>query len=85
MRNKDNLTPLHSACVGGNKEVVQYLVEELKCDVGEFLCACMVHVTTKVYLQANKKISSDYKGSCVRWVGQWDYALNSVQVIHIKV
>ena len=35
MRDKDNRTPLHWACVEGHKEVVQYLVVEGKCDVGE--------------------------------------------------
>ncbi len=27
--------PLHWACEGGSKDMVQYLVEELKMDVGE--------------------------------------------------
>ncbi len=35
VRDKDNRTPLHYACVEGSKDVVQYLVEELKMDVGE--------------------------------------------------
>ncbi len=35
VRDKDNRTPLHWACSGGSKDVVQYLVEELKMDVGE--------------------------------------------------
>ncbi len=35
VRDKDNRTPLHLACKGGSKDVVQYLVEELKIDVGE--------------------------------------------------
>ncbi len=30
-----NTTPLHYACEGGSKDVVQYLVEELKMDLGE--------------------------------------------------
>ncbi len=34
-RDKNNKTPLHWACEGGNEDVVQYLVEEIKCDVGE--------------------------------------------------
>ena len=38
VKDKTHLTPLHWACVGGNKETVQYLVEELKCDVGESVC-----------------------------------------------
>ena len=49
MKDKDNWTPLHSACRRGSKEVVQYLVEEQKCDVGELIqgivngvvCACI--------------------------------------------
>ncbi len=35
MRDKDNMTPLHCACKRGSKDVVVYLVEEVKCDVGE--------------------------------------------------
>ena len=35
VRNKGDQTPLHLACVGGYIEVVQYLVEVLKVDVGE--------------------------------------------------
>ena len=37
VRDKDNFTPLLYACEYGNKELVQYLVGELKCDVGEFV------------------------------------------------
>ena len=37
MRDKNNKTPLHYAYVGGSKDVVQYLVEELKIDVGEII------------------------------------------------
>ena len=36
VRDKQNSTPLHEACCCGRKEVVKYLVEELKCDVGEY-------------------------------------------------
>ena len=36
VRDKDNKTPLHWACEGGNTDVVQYLVEQLKMDVGEY-------------------------------------------------
>ena len=32
-RNADSL--IHFACEGGHKEIVQYLVETLKCDVGK--------------------------------------------------
>ncbi len=35
VRDKYNRTPLHCACEGGSKHVVQYLVEEAKCYVGE--------------------------------------------------
>ncbi len=34
MRGEDNKTPLHYACKRGSKNLVQYLVEEVKCDVG---------------------------------------------------
>ena len=30
-----NRTPLHNACAGGSIQVVKYLVEECKVDVGE--------------------------------------------------
>ena len=40
MRDKANLTALHCACLDGRKELVQYFVEELKCDVGEIIGAC---------------------------------------------
>ena len=35
VRGDGNATALHWACIGGNKETVQYLVEELKCDISE--------------------------------------------------
>ncbi len=35
VRDKDNMTPLQRACMWGKKDVVQYLVEERKIDVGE--------------------------------------------------
>ncbi len=37
VRDKDNKTPLHWACGGGSIDVVQYLVEEKKMDVGEII------------------------------------------------
>ena len=37
VRDKDNKTPLHWACVRGSKDVVQYLVEERKMDLGEII------------------------------------------------
>ena len=47
VRGQYNSTPLHYACLGGKKEIVQYLVEKLKCDIGEslrvvvFVCTCI--------------------------------------------
>ncbi len=35
VRDKDNMTPLHYACLVGRKDVVQHLLEEGKTDVGE--------------------------------------------------
>ena len=35
VRDKNNKTPLHWACWGGSIDTVQYLVEEVKMDVGE--------------------------------------------------
>ena len=37
VRDKDNQTPLHIACNSGSIEVVRYLVEERKRDIGELL------------------------------------------------
>ncbi len=31
-----NMTPLHYACWGGDKEVVQYLIQELGCSTGKY-------------------------------------------------
>ncbi len=31
----DNSTPLHNACLGGRKEMVQYLKEEVGCSTGK--------------------------------------------------
>ena len=39
MRDNFNKTILHNACSGGSLPVVQYLVEEVKCDVGESVSA----------------------------------------------
>ncbi len=35
VRGKFNYTPLHWACVGGYKDIVQFLVEVGKCNIGE--------------------------------------------------
>ena len=37
MRGDNDSTPLQFACWGGNLELVQYLAEELKCNVGKLL------------------------------------------------
>ena len=39
VRDRYNRTILHDACSGGSLPVVQYLVEEVKCDVGESVSA----------------------------------------------
>ena len=39
VRDKYNSTILHYACFGGHLPVVQYLAEEVKCDVGESVSA----------------------------------------------
>ena len=59
MRDISNSTALHYASDNENKEVIQYLVEDLKCDVGEFVGACL-HMTAceNVYLQSNKNNQS---------------------------
>ena len=36
LRDKRSRTLLHLACIEGSRDVIQYLVEELKMDVGEF-------------------------------------------------
>ena len=35
VRDEDNRSPLHLACVGGHKDMVEYLVEKANCDVSE--------------------------------------------------
>ena len=40
VRDEQNMTPLHYACIGGHKDLVVYLIEVIKCDVGE----CVHHV-----------------------------------------
>ena len=46
VRDGYSMTPLLCACMGGNKDLVQYLVEEIKCAVGEFVG---VYITTCMY------------------------------------
>ena len=33
-----NMAPLHYACQGGHKQMVQYLIQELKCSTGKQSC-----------------------------------------------
>ena len=35
MSDKDDMSPLQWACVGGHKDVVEYLVEIANCEIGE--------------------------------------------------
>ena len=46
VRNKDNSTPLHLACSKGFIDIVRYLVEEGKCDVGELFINPKYYNTT---------------------------------------
>ena len=46
VRDKDNQTPLHHACRGGSLEVVRYLVEDVKYDVGELIISV---ICTKLF------------------------------------
>ena len=45
VRDNEGKTLLHVACSHGNEGVVQYLVEEVKCDVGESSCSASGHCT----------------------------------------
>ena len=57
--------------MGGSKELVQYLVEDLNCDVGEFVGACS-HITACENQGIFNKINQSPQGGGVRWVGQWE-------------
>ena len=37
VRDKNNETPLHYACYYGHTEIVKFLVEEAKCNIGELI------------------------------------------------
>ena len=46
MRDRNDDSLIHFACEGGHKEIVQYLMETLKCDVGKksvVLFSCSLH------------------------------------------
>ena len=43
---KDCWTPIHYACDGGNKELVQYLVENILFDAGKLRCICNIALVT---------------------------------------
>ena len=53
-RNDDSL--IHFACEGGHKEIVQYLIETLKCDVGEklslFVTSTLTYINFVAYYEA---------------------------------
>ncbi len=36
VRDDGNRTPLHIACSGGHRDVVQYLVAKANCDISEY-------------------------------------------------
>ena len=55
MRDKYNRIPLHTACWCGHKEVVQYLMEESECDVGE----PFTEQTVMTIVNVVKRVSSD--------------------------
>ncbi len=53
-RDDDNWTPLHNACYLGHKDVVQYLVENAKCDISEYnttTMQCYTFVSTPTLVQ----------------------------------
>ena len=56
VRGRYDGTPLQFACWGGTLEVVQYLAEELKCNVGESLA-----ITTVIDI----KYMNNYECACV--------------------
>ena len=37
MKDEGHRSPLHLACLGGHKDVAQYLVEKAKCDVSKWI------------------------------------------------
>ena len=37
VRDEGHRSPLHLACLGGHKDVAQYLVEKANCDVSEWI------------------------------------------------
>ena len=48
---ENDRSPLHCACLGGHKDVVEYLVEKANCDVSEYLKLLFVHI--KFYVSNN--------------------------------
>ena len=52
MRDGYNNTPLLSACMGGNKELVQFLVKTIKCDTGElfsgYICMYLLTIGSQI-------------------------------------
>ena len=58
MQDEENQTPLHQACKGGHIDVIQYLIKEAYCDVGEYYivmtfqtAGTVMNMARKIYLQ----------------------------------
>ena len=56
------MSPLHHACVGGRKQVVQYLVERAHCDVSEYHDIHCVNLVKT--LSQESVMISDHTHSC---------------------
>ena len=46
---KHKETSLHTACYAGHKHVVEYLITEAKCKVGELLCILYIYSLNRVF------------------------------------
>ena len=61
VRGELNATTVHAACQGGNKEIIQYVVEELKCNIGELIfqgnCHCKYINGCQVYIDCEQGVS----------------------------
>ncbi len=79
VRDKDNRTPLHYSCVGGSKYVVQYLVEELKMDVGEIYCD--TQIVQKDISEFCTTQHIDWKFIPPHFGGLWESAVKGMKTI----
>ena len=71
VKGEDDYSPLQLACWGGNLELVQYLAEDLKCNVGELLAIttsnqCMCSTWTS--MSRNLLISNFRHAKCIQLV-----------------